>query len=224
MKYYSKKQMYEDAAQIRNRMYAFEHINDIAVIKKERTLEQYKNIPERIEAYDISNIGSNFAVGSMVVLTGGEIDKNEYRKFRIIHKYTDHKNYTNENNSKLHKYKDRIDCAKQNEHQNDPAMIGQILDRRLNHKEWSYPDLILIDGGKSQLSAALKAIKNHKLKIPVIAVAKGPSRKGFKLFRNSIAQKLIIEKKFIEYVRDEAHRFAITYHRKLRASTFIKKL
>lgn len=196
MEYYSKKQMYEQAAIIRNRIYAFEHINDIAVIKKERSLEQYKNIPQRIEAYDISNIGSNFAVGSMVVFTGGEIDKNEYRKFRI--KYLE---------SSI-------------KHQNDPAMIGQILDRRLNHKEWAQPNLILIDGGKGQLSAALKTTKNHKLKIPIISIAKGPSRKGFKLFKNSFADKIILEKTFIEHIRDEAHRFAISYHRKLRSKSF----
>ena len=79
----SKSQRYEDAAKIRNQIYAYKHINDIAVIKKERPLEQIKNIPERIEAYDISNLGKNFAVGSMVVFTGGEIDKPEYRKFKI---------------------------------------------------------------------------------------------------------------------------------------------
>jgi excinuclease ABC subunit C len=198
MQYYSKKQMYESAAIIRNRIYDFEHINDIAAIKKERSLEQYKNIPNRIEAYDISNIGKDFAVGSMIVFTGGEIDKNEYRKFRI--KYLE---------SSI-------------KYQNDTKMISQILDRRLNHKEWTYPALILIDGGKGQLSAALKVIKNHKTKIPVIAIAKGPSRKGFKLFKNSLAEKIILDKVFLERIRNEAHRFAIAYHRKIRSDS-IKK-
>lgn len=195
METFSRMQMYEQAAIIRNRIFAFTHINDIALIKKERTLEQYNNIPSRIEAYDISNIGQHYAVGSMVVFTGGEIDKNEYRKFKIKYQVSSIK------------------------YQNDPAMIGQILDRRLNHQEWTYPDLILIDGGKGQLSAALKVLKNHKLKIPIIAVAKGPTRKGFQLFKNSLAVKITLEKNFIESVRDEAHRFAITYHRKLRSKS-----
>jgi excinuclease ABC subunit C len=202
MQTFSRMQMYEQAAIIRNRIFAFTHINDIALIKRERTLEQYNNIPSRIEAYDISNIGKYYAVGSMIVFTGGEIDKNEYRKFKIHHKSDTYQTQNSTNNT---------------EGQNDPAMIGQILDRRLNHQEWAYPDLILIDGGKGQLSAALKVLKKHKLKIPVIAVAKGPTRKGFQLFKNSLATKITLEKNFIESVRDEAHRFAITYHRKLRS-------
>lgn len=192
MKYYSKMQMYEQAAIIRNKIYAFQHINDIALIKNERSLEQMKNIPKRIEAYDISNISGRFTVGSMVVFSGGEIDKSEYRKFRI-------KNY-------------ELGIMEQN----DPKMIGQIIERRLNHLEWPKPDLILIDGGKGQLLASLKALKHYKLKIPVITLAKGPTRKGYKLFRNSLAKKIILEKKFLLSIRDEAHRFAINYHRKLR--------
>jgi len=203
MEYFSVRQMYENAARIRNRIFAFEHINDVAVIKRERSLEQYKNIPHRIEAYDISNIGKNFAVGSMVVFTGGEIDKAEYRKFKINYKYTNFTNHTNKIKT-----------------QDDPGMIRQILDRRLYHREWLCPDLILIDGGKGQLSAALRALKMHKLKIPVIAIAKGPTRKGFALFKNSLAEKITLDKNFIEHIRDEAHRFAISYHRKLRSKSY----
>ena len=190
---FSKKQDYEKAAKIRNRIYAFEHINDLAVIKNKRPLEQYKNIPARIEAYDISNLGKDYAVASMVVFSHGEIDKPEYRKFKV----------------QISKFKS----------QNDPGMIGQILDRRLYHLEWNKPDLIIIDGGKGQLSAALKTLKHHKQKIPVIAIAKGSSRKGYTLFKNSLSKKINLDRRFLESIRDEAHRFAIGYHRKLRSKS-----
>jgi len=197
MRNFSARKMYEEAAIIRDRIFAFQHINDTALIKRERSLEQYKNIPTRIEAYDISNIGKDFAVGSMVVFTGGEIDKAEYRKFRI--KYS----------------------ISSNKYQNDPEMINQIITRRFNHQEWERPNLILIDGGKGQLSAAIKALKNYKLMIPIIAIAKGPTRRGFKLFKNALSAKILLDRKFLESIRDEAHRFAISYHRKIRNKSLL---
>jgi len=196
MKILSKNQKYEEAAKIRNQIFAYEHVNDIAVIKKERPLEQIKNIPARIEAYDISNIGKDFAVGSMIVFTHGEIDKSQYRKFRI-------KNLESRINN-----------------QNDTANIAEMIYRRFNHPEWKKPDLILIDGGKGQLSATIKVLHDHKLKIPIIAIAKGPSRKGFSLFKNSLAKKINLDKRFLESIRDEAHRFAIRYHRNIRDKIF----
>lgn len=188
MKEFSNKKKFEEAAQIRDRIFAFEHINDVALIKKERSLEQNKNIPNRIEAYDISNIGKDFAVGSMVVFTSGEIDTDQYRKFRIKTIFK----------------------------QNDPAMMAEIIKRRFKYQEWEKPDLIILDGGKGQLSFVLNALRTLKLKIPIIALAKGPSRKGFALFKNKLAKNIYLEKKFIESIRDEAHRFAIKYHRELK--------
>jgi excinuclease ABC subunit C len=96
----------------------------------------------------------------------------------------------------------------------DPQMMAQVIDRRFNN-DWKKPDLIILDGGKGQLSAVLGVLKKKKLKIPVIAVAKGPTRKGFRLFKNNLAKKIVLDRKFIERMRDEAHRFAINYQRKL---------
>ncbi len=183
---YSKTKEYEKAAQIRDRIYAFEHINDVALIKQERSLEQYSNIPGRIEVYDISNLGSQFAVGSMVVFENGEVNKDEYRKFKI---------------------KTVIE-------QNDTQMMAEVISRRFGNN-WEKPDLMILDGGKGQLSAVLKTLKDKKIKIPVIAVAKGPTRKGFRLFKNNLAKNIVLDRKFIERMRDEAHRFAINYQRKL---------
>lgn len=218
----SRHQEFELASKIRDKVFALEHIQDVALIKEERPLEQLRSIPHRIEAYDISNLpagrqglSGQFATGSMVVFTDGVMDKKEYRKFRI--KYCSPSlrggNPTKQsNNNKI-----ATPCWARNDNQkNDPTMLAQVVARRLNHPEWPMPDLILLDGGKGQLSAVMKILKNHRKKIPMIALAKGPTRKGFRLFRNTNAKNLTLDKKLLEYLRDEAHRFAISYHRKLR--------
>lgn len=141
----------------------------------------------RIECYDISNISGKNATGSMVVFTNGEKDTDNYRRFKI-----------------------RLDEGKPN----DFAMMKEILKRRLNHVDWELPGLIIVDGGKGQVSAAKEIINN---KIPLIGLAKRDEiiitkdLKEIKLPRNSKALQLVMR------LRDEAHRFAIKYHRKLRS-------
>jgi excinuclease ABC subunit C len=160
--------------------------------------------PKRIEGYDVANIFGKEAVGSMVVFSRGEADKKEYRKFKI-----------KINNGKA----------------NDVGMIKEILNRRFNN-DWILPDLIIVDGGKGQLNAVLNILKKMKLNIAVIAISKGDGlrsagardkiffpgeRKPLELPLASPALHLI------KRVRDEAHRFAISYHRSLRKKRFIKK-
>lgn len=142
----------------------------------------------RIECYDISNTSGKNATGSMVVFTNGEKDASSYRKFKIKGMY--------------------------NDLPNDFAMMAEVLKRRLAHTEWGKPDLIIVDGGKGQVSSALKVINST---IPLIGLAKREEIiitsdfREIKLERNSKQLQLIMR------IRDEAHRFAITYHRKLRA-------
>jgi len=142
-------------------------------------------LPDRIEAYDISNIQGVSATGSMVVFTNGLPDKNEYRRFAI----------------------------KTVKGINDPAMIGEIIKRRLRHADWPKPDLMLIDGGPTQLKTAGRYAKN----LPIISLAKQEEKiylpdqiKPLKLSKKSP------ELQLLQRIRDEAHRFAINYHRKLR--------
>jgi len=100
-------------------------------------------------------------------------------------------------------------------------MMEEVLQRRLHHAEWPYPDLIIVDGGKGQVSTAVKVLQNLNLKIPIIGLAKKEETiitsdfKEIVLPKNSDALKLIMR------IRDEAHRFAITYHRKLRSKSFL---
>ena len=181
MKLAAKNLEFEKAAKLRDRIFALKHIQDVALIQAE-DMQVQNDIPKRIEAYDISNISGQFAVGSMVVFTEGLIDKNQYRKFKI----------------------------KDIKGINDVKDIKEILDRRLKHKEWSYPNLIIIDGGRGQVNGAKEVLSQNKIDIPVIGIAKGPKRD-----KNLIIQdkELNIDKKLLLRIRDEAHRFAISYYR-----------
>lgn len=149
---------------------------------------------DRIECFDISNISGKFAVGSMAVFINGRKDKSLYRKFRI------------KNNHVL---------------PDDFAMMEEVLSRRLKHQEWTFPDLFIVDGGKGQVSSALKALNESNIKIPVVGLAKkeetiiASNFKEIILPKDSQALKLMME------IRDEAHRFAISYHKKLRSKEFI---
>ena len=150
--------------------------------------------PFRIEAYDISNLQGNDAVGSMVTFVNAKTNKSGYRRFRI-------------------RNVDQID---------DFAMIAEVIGRRfrrLAEEGAVRPDLVLIDGGKGQVSSARKVLLELGFdEIPVIGLAKKFEeihrqgvRDPLKLPRRSAALKLL------QRIRNEAHRFAIEYHRKLRS-------
>ncbi|OGH24919.1 MAG: hypothetical protein A3B47_02310 [Candidatus Levybacteria bacterium RIFCSPLOWO2_01_FULL_39_24] len=148
---------------------------------------------ERIECFDISNISGTYAAGSMVVFVNGRKDGNWYRKFKIRTLNTP----------------------------NDFAMMQEVLQRRFRHKEWPFPDLLIVDGGKGQISIALKVLKSMNLNIPIVGLAKREETivtsdfKEIVLPKNSDALKLIMR------IRDEAHRFAITYHKLLRSKSLL---
>ncbi len=177
------------------------YANDVVELAKILGLEK---VPERIEGYDISNIFGQAAVGSMVVFDGGEANKSEYKKFKI----------------------------KVLENRGDVHMLREVLERRFVHDDWLIPDLIVVDGGKAQLNVALSVLKKYKLDILAIGVSKGEG------LRSAAAPDKVFfpnEKKplelplaspalhIIKRVRDEAHRFAIKYHRQLRSKKMFKK-
>ncbi len=185
----AEKANFENAAAARDQIFALRHIRDVAFIKSEDVLNRSDGrLPVRAEAYDISNIFGKFAVGSMVVFSFGKPDKDEYRRFKI----------------------------KNVEEANDIAMLKEVLNRRFNHTDWKMPQLIVIDGGIGQKNAAKIILKKHNLDIPIVAIAKGPKRKGEKLFFSAPKEYVFPDIEFIKKMRDEAHRFAISYHRELR--------
>jgi excinuclease ABC subunit C len=152
--------------------------------------------PRGIIAFDISNLGSSAAVGSLVFFLDGRPKKSKYRRFKI----------------------------KTVKGQDDFAMMGEVVARyfgRLTEEKHPYPDLVLIDGGKGQLSAAEKALSSLGIKDQnTVALAKRLDE----VFLPGRYEPLMIPKgsaslKLLQRIRDEAHRFAISYHRRLREKT-----
>lgn len=149
------------------------------------------NTLKKIECFDISLTSGKYATGSMVVFTDGEKNSSLYRRFKIRYSGVP----------------------------SDFVMMEELIERRLNHPEWKFPDLIVVDGGKGQVSSALKIINQKSLKIPIIGLAKKEeiivtqTLTEIKLPKDSKALQLL------QRIRDEAHRFAITYHRKLRSKS-----
>lgn len=154
---------------------------------------------ERIECYDISNTSGKHATGSMVVFENGDKSSGQYRRFKIRSKDTP----------------------------DDFHMMKEMLSRRLGNK-WPEPNLLVIDGGKGQVGAALKALANMGRKIPIIGLAK---REEIIVIPIKERSGIIFEEiklphstpgiNLLRRIRDEAHRFAITYHKLLRKKNFL---
>lgn len=153
---------------------------------------QLAKLPRRIECFDISHIQGAETVASMVVFTGGVPDKSEYRRFKL-------------------KTVEGVP--------DDFASMQEVTLRRYREAAEPLPDLIVIDGGKGQLSSALEVIRGLGLaEIPVIGLAKEFEQ----IFRENQPEPLCLPRhsaalQLMQQIRDEAHRFAVTYHRKLRS-------
>ena len=151
------------------------------------------NLPklERVEAYDISNISGFQTVGSMVVFEKGRPKRSDYRKFRI-------------------RGVQGVD---------DYASMEEVLTRRLSHYE-NYPDLIMMDGGRGQVNIALKVMQQLNIEVPVCGMVKDDKHRTRGIYFHNI--ELPIDRdsegfRLVTRIQDEAHRFAIEYHRSLRS-------
>jgi excinuclease ABC subunit C len=163
-------------------------------------------LPQRIECYDISNINGKHAVGSLVVFQDGEPDKSSYRRFRV----------------------------KTVSESDDYAMMYEVLSRRFARGE-NLPDLVVVDGGKGQLNVALSVMKDLKIKMDVIGLAKeeraifsgkalgkkktGKSEDRVYMPRRKDAICLSAwpqAMRILQQARDEAHRFALSYHHQIK--------
>lgn len=200
MRELSRQQRFEQAAVVRDKINALGAVSPGTGLLGQRRRESealkellgLKLMPRRIEAFDISNISSTAAVGSMVSFYEGLPDKDNYRRFKI-------------------KSVSGID---------DYAMMREVVRRRygrLMKEGREYPDLVIIDGGTGHLNSAVGVLEELRLNIPVISIAKQEEKvyvKGrqepLKLNLDSPAMHLI------QRVRNEAHRFALKYHRLLR--------
>lgn len=223
MRMYSKSKQYEKAAFLRDRITDMKYLSEKIDFEREDTEESYASRRKallkskfellkielgltklnRIECYDISNIQGQHAYGSMVVAVDGEILSSEYRIFKI----------------------------KKLQTPNDPEMLAEVFQRRFakeNLKKYAnLPELLLVDGGKTQLSRLKSSIPKG---ITLLGISKGKrfKRKGGRLVDefwlvkdNSILEAKIENNQILIELRDEAHRFAILHHRKARSKSMI---
>jgi len=183
-----------------------EHLDKIQhALGELKTQLHLEKLPDRIEAYDISNTQGTNPVGSMVVIKNGLPAKNEYRKFKIQSKKTP----------------------------DDFSMMKEMLERRLSRlpeippqqgkTTWPVPDLIVIDGGKGQLGVACEVLKEKNLSIPIIGLAKRIEE----IFFSGDSEPLVLSHdnpalQMLQRLRDEAHRFGISFHRQLRSKQAVK--
>lgn len=196
MKLVSEEHKFEEAARVRDQLKALYRIHDVALLNESFYKEQgemnKEQLIRRIEGYDISNLGPVDKVGSMAVFDLNGPVKSEYRKFNI----------------------------KTIEGQSDVDSLAEVVERRLKHPEWPFPQVFLIDGGRSQVNKVRAVLDLHHIKIPVIGIAKGPERKRNDFILGNkdpqFIQWVVEHQKLLIRVRDEAHRFAINFNRSKR--------
>jgi excinuclease ABC subunit C len=144
----AKSQEFEQAEELKRKLFALDHIQDVALIKADMEHRPSTSLgairPWRIEAYDIAHLSGTNVVGVMTVVEDGEVNKSQYRKFKIR--------------------------ADKNDDTNN---LKEVLTRRLNHPEWPMPSLIAVDGGVAQLNAAREVTD-----IPTVAVTKDERHKA----------------------------------------------
>ena len=206
---------YELAAEARNQLFGLKELKKKIVfsdkefldISSDQALKQLQMMlglakpPRRIEGYDISHQSGTNTVASMVAFINGAAARNEYRKFKIRTSKSD-----------------------------DLKSMQEVISRRLKHEEWEYPDLIILDGGETQVNAVLPLLE--PLNIPVVGRDKSgdhsKSAKVVLVVRNSQGFKRVElpsgshVARLIARIDEEAHRFAITYHSLLKRKSMLK--
>ena len=198
----SKERRYEEAAKIRDQISGLIQLTarPRRLIPSEaladlQSLLKLPRFPSRIEAFDVSNIYGREPVGSMVTFVDGKPWKDGYRRFKV-------------------KTVPGI---------NDYAMMREIVSRRFAEQGWTFPDLVVIDGGKGHLNCALEVLADLKLDLPAIGIAKEFEQ----LFLPSQSEPILLPPQskalqLVQRLRDEAHRFAIGYHRLLRGKQALR--
>ena len=207
----TKNRRYEEAIIIRGKIFRFDRLLDLKDDSdffqnnnSEKKLEEMlvilkKYFPrliklDRIETYDISNLGLNQAVGSMVVMKNSQIDRGEYRRFKI----------------------------KQAGLRSDFDRLKEVIRRRLK-QSWPVPDLMIIDGGRPQIKTIIKVFQENQINIPLLGIAKNPDRVivGVEELPNLFLKNDSKVLNVIRLLRDESHRFARKYHLFLRSKDFL---
>lgn len=203
MKTSAKRLEFEKAGEIKKTLFALKHIQDVALIKDElRIVNPPVSLREafragsklektRIEAYDVAHLGGDSSVGVMVAVQDGNLVKEIYKKFILRGKHGG----------------------------NDLTALQEILERRFKHKEWQFPDIIVVDGAELQVGAAKQTLFSLRLTISIVGVVKNIKHQPERF----IGEQAIIKRfqKDILLANSEAHRFAITFHRRRRRKEFL---
>lgn len=184
----AKKEQFELAGELKQKVFALEHIQDISLIKRD-LVGNVSGEEFRIEAYDVAHISGSSMVGVMTVVTNATSQKGEYRKF-IIRGFTK---------------------------ANDAGALREILTRRFGHPEWGTPNAIVVDGNVIQSNVAKEVLTSIGLDIPIVAVTKDERHRP----KSITGPKDIVEtnKYAILLANNEAHRYAVTFHKARRAKT-----
>lgn len=216
---FAKRREFEKAGEVKKKIFALEHINDVALIKEEKyaigtALQNRLSLPRssssarahtydfsehtnssfkfRIEAYDIAHMSGKNMVGVMTVVEDGEVAKSEYKKFNI----------------------------KTQANSNDTGALEEVLSRRFRHTEWGLPNMVVVDGSNAQINVAKRVLNRYQFDIPIVSVVKDDKHKARALIGDEALIK--IHKKSILLSNSEAHRFAITFHKQKRNKNFLK--
>ncbi|MBP5512353.1 GIY-YIG nuclease family protein [Candidatus Saccharibacteria bacterium] len=215
MKYTAAEGKYEEAAKLRNQLFdlqglrkkivfsdkEFMSISQDEALKQLKELLNLKEVPKRIEGYDISHQSGQDVVGSMVVFINGASDRAEYRKFKL-----------------------------RNQRNDDTGNMREVIERRLKHEEWTFPDLVILDGGEGQINAVKDLLEEKGIPVigrnksgdhtrnakVVIVIPASDTFEEIEINPNSHVAKLIAR------IDEESHRFAITYHRLLKRKSMLK--
>lgn len=211
---------FEKAAELRNQYFGLKGLKKKIVfsdkefldISSDQALKQLQKIlglsepPRRIEGYDISHEQGTNVVASMVVFTNGVSDRSEYRKFKLRHQRND-----------------------------DTANMREVLERRLKHSEWTFPNLVILDGAEGQIGAVIDLLMEHQIPVigrdksgdhtrnaSVVMVIPAVSADGNISYTHEVLPPDSHIAKLIARIDEESHRFAISYHRLLKRKTMLK--
>lgn len=214
-----REERYENALVVRDQIRKLENLltnqifDELAIEEGKRNVDLLKSLREllrpffpqlsslfRIECFDVSNFSFRQNCAAMTVAISGQIDKSQYRKFKI----DEQKFFT----GKLV----------------DWELMKSVLARRFKHKEWSFPNLLVLDGGKPQVEAVKKLLNELNVDLPVLGLAKNPDRlvigiAGLPTVKPSFSHPGF---NLLRLLRDEAHRFGRKYHLALRDKKFLK--
>lgn len=182
---------FERAAEIKKTLFALGHIRDVALLTGDIRARE-AGTARRIEGYDVAHLGGSQTVGVMTVVKNGHTDPSSYRKFILRGE------------------------AKGN----DLSALEELLRRRFAHSEWTFPDMIVVDGGDTQRSVAEAFLFENTLSIPVFSVVKDDHHRQRDIAGGEADEQTRRE---MFLVNAEAHRFAISFHRKRRNKEFLSR-